>query len=141
ADATNALELVANSDAAMYRAKDLNPGGYCFYAQGQHERSVDRLELEADLRHAAEKGELRIYYQPKIDMTTGRIAGVEALLRWQHPRWGLMLPEKFIGLAEETGLIVPIGYWTVDAVCRQALSWIDQGHAAIPVAVNLSARQ
>jgi diguanylate cyclase (GGDEF)-like protein len=140
-DAGNALELVANSDAAMYRAKDLNPGGYCFYSQGQHERSVDRLELEADLRHAAEKGELRIHYQPKLDMATGRIAGVEALLRWQHPRWGLMLPEKFIGLAEETGLIVPIGYWTVDAVCRQALSWIAKGHAAIPVAVNLSARQ
>ena len=141
ADARGALELVANADAAMYRAKDLNPGGFCFYSQGQHERSVDRLELEADLRHATEKGELRVHYQPKIDMVSGRIAGVEALMRWEHPRWGLMLPEKFIPLAEETGLIVPMGYWIAETACKQAKAWSDAGHPPISVAVNLSARQ
>lgn len=141
ADAANPLELVANADAAMYRAKDLNPGGFCFYAQGQHDRSLGRLELETDLRQAVDRDELRVHYQPKIDMATGRIAGVEALLRWEHPRMGLMLPDRFIPLAEETGLIVPIGYWTLETACRQAKAWSDAGHAAISVAVNLSARQ
>ena len=140
-DARDALELVANADAAMYRAKELSPGGFCFYAQGLDERSVDRLELEADLRHAAERGELRILYQPKIDMTTKRIAGVEALMRWQHPRLGLMLPERFIPLAEETGLIVGMGYWALQTACTQARAWSDAGHPPISVAVNLSARQ
>ena len=140
-DARDAQDLVANADAAMYRAKELNAGGYCFYSQTHDERSVDRLELEAELRQAAEKHQLRLYYQPKIDMASGRIAGVEALLRWQHPRWGLMLPDQFIPLAEETGLIVGIGYWVVQTACHDAKAWSDAGYPPISVAVNLSARQ
>jgi len=140
-DAHDALELVANADAAMYRAKEVNPGGHCFYAEGHEVRSVERLELEADLRHAAETGQLRIYYQPKIDMATGQLSGVEALLRWQHPQLGLLLPERFIALAEETGLIIGIGYWTLREACLQALSWSAAGFEPVPVAVNLSARQ
>jgi diguanylate cyclase (GGDEF)-like protein len=141
ADGRDAKTLLAGADIAMYRAKALGRNGFCFYSAELQSHTPEKLALEAGLRHGLERDEFRVHYQPKIDMETGAITGVEALLRWQHPEMGLLLPEKFIQLAEETGMIVPIGLWTLREVCTRAKAWKDAGLPRMLVAVNLSASQ
>jgi diguanylate cyclase (GGDEF)-like protein len=141
ADGRDSKALLAGADIAMYRAKERGRNGFCFYSAELKSHTPEKLALEAGLSHGLERGEFRVYYQPKIDMTTGAITGVEALLRWQHPEMGLLLPDKFIHLAEETGLIVPIGLWTLREVCMRAKAWKDAGLPRMPIAVNLSASQ
>jgi diguanylate cyclase (GGDEF)-like protein len=140
-DGNDAKTLLANADVAMYRAKEEGRNRFRFYSAELNANTLERLSFETALRHALERGELRVHYQPKIDMATHKLTGVEALLRWQHPERGLLLPEKFIALAEETGLIIPIGLWTLREVCTRAKAWQDAGLQRIPVAVNLSALQ
>ena len=140
-DGRDSKTLLAGADIAMYRAKDRGRNGFCFYSAELQSHTPEKLALEAGLRHALERGEFRVYYQPKIDMATGAITGVEALLRWQHPERGLLLPEKFIQLAEESGLIVAIGLWTLREVCTRAKAWRDAGLPRMTIAVNLSASQ
>ena len=141
ADGRDAKALLAGADIAMYRAKEQGRNGFCFYSAELQSHTPEKLALEAGLRHGLERNEFRVHYQPKIDMASGRITGVEALLRWQHPELGLLLPEKFIHLAEETGLIVPIGLWTLREVCSRAKAWENSGLPRMQVAVNLSAKQ
>ena len=141
ADGRDAKTLLAGADIAMYRAKEQGRNGFCFYSAELQSHTPEKLALEAGLRHGLERQEFRIYYQPKIDMASGAITGVEALLRWQHPEMGLLLPEKFIYLAEETGLIIPIGLWTLREVCTRSRAWKEAGLPRMPVAVNLSACQ
>jgi diguanylate cyclase (GGDEF)-like protein len=141
ADGGDSKTLLSNADSAMYRAKEQGRNGFCRYSVELDARIPERAALEVALRHGLERHEFVVYYQPKIDMTSGAITGVEALLRWQHPELGLLLPEKFIHLAEETGLIVPIGLWTLREVCARVKAWREQGLPRFPVAVNLSAIQ
>src|SRR5882672_8470053 len=141
ADGRDSKTLLLGADIAMYRAKDRGRNGFCFVSAELQSHTPEKLALEAGLRHGLERKEFRIHYQPKIDVTTGAITGVEALLRWQHPEKGLLLPEKFIHLAEETGLIVPIGLWTLREVCTRAKAWKEAGLPRMPIAVNLSALQ
>lgn len=140
ADARDAQTLLSNADIAMYRAKEQGRNNFGFYSPHINAHSVEQLALETGLRYAVERNELRVQYQPKIHVASGRVVGVEALLRWQHPKLGLLHPDRFIPLAEETGLIVPIGLWTLRTACLAARSWRDQG-MPLQVAVNLSARQ
>ncbi len=140
-DGRDAKTLLAGADIAMYRAKALGRNGFCFYSAELQSHTPEKLALEAGLRHGLERDEFRVHYQPKIDMETGAITGVEALLRWQHPEKDLLLPEKFIHLAEETGMIIPIGLWTLREVCMRAKAWKDAGLPHMPIAVNLSASQ
>jgi predicted signal transduction protein with EAL and GGDEF domain len=140
ADGVDAQVLVSNADIAMYRAKDQGRNRFCFYAAELNHLSQERLTLEAGLRHALERDELDVFYQPKIDFTTGKVSGLEALLRWRHPQQGLLLADRFVPLAEEIGVIIPIGYWVLRRVCERARRWQALG-IALPVAVNLSASQ
>ncbi len=140
-DGRDAKTLFANADIAMYRAKEMGRNNYCFYSSDIHTYTLEKLALEAGLRHALERGEFRIHYQPKIEITTGTITGVEALLRWQHPERGLIPPDRFIPLAEATGLIVPIGLWTLREVCERGKAWQSLDLPRFPIAVNLSATQ
>jgi EAL domain-containing protein (putative c-di-GMP-specific phosphodiesterase class I) len=139
-DGADAPTLLANADIAMYRAKEEGRNRFRFYAAELNQLSQERLGLEAGLRHAVERGELEVFYQPKIAFGHGRVTGVEALLRWRHPKLGLLTPDKFIGLAEETGVIVPIGTWVLKRVCERARTWMEQG-TPLSVAVNLAAAQ
>ncbi|MBI4990316.1 MAG: EAL domain-containing protein [Rhodocyclales bacterium] len=140
-DGDNPENLLQNADAAMYSAKSLGGDSFHFYAPEMNERMLARFALEADLRRAVERGELLLHYQPKVNLATGEPTGAEALLRWRHPERGLVPPGDFISLAEETGLIVQIGEWVIEAVCEQVREWLDAGLAVPPVALNLSARQ
>jgi diguanylate cyclase (GGDEF)-like protein len=140
-DGDNAESLLQNADAAMYSAKSLGGDSFHFYAPEMNERMLARFALEADLRRALERGELLLHYQPKVNLATGEPTGAEALLRWRHPERGLVPPGDFISLAEETGLIVQIGEWVIEAVCEQMREWLDAGLTVPPVALNLSARQ
>ena len=140
-DGKDAEMLLKNADIAMYRAKDQGRNNYQFYSAQMNKHTFERLAMESSLRRAVERNEFQLHYQPKLDLRTGAIAGVEALVRWQHPDWGMVSPAQFIPLAEETGLIVQIGEWVLRAACEQNKRWRDQGIPPLRVAVNLSARQ
>jgi diguanylate cyclase (GGDEF)-like protein len=140
ADGEDLRALLKNADIAMYRAKQQG-NAYQFYASQMSAHSVERLELEAALRQALERDELSLHYQPKIEARTGRVTGIECLLRWQHPTLGTVQPDQLVPLAEETGLIVPIGKWALRTACLQARAWSAQGLPLFRMAVNLSARQ
>lgn len=140
-DAADAGELLRNADAAMYRAKENGRNTFELYTSELNQRAHQRLSMESSLHRAVEQGELVMHYQPKVDLRSGGIVGMEALMRWQHPQLGQILPGEFIPLAEETGLIVPLGEWALEEACRQTKAWSDAGHEGLTVAVNLSARQ
>ncbi|OWW20711.1 EAL domain-containing protein [Noviherbaspirillum denitrificans] len=133
--------LIKNADIAMYRAKESGRNNFQFYTAAMNERLLERLRIESDLRNALERNEFVLHYQPQIDLETGRTVGMEALIRWQHPSLGMIPPLRFIGLAEETGLIVPIGEWVLRTACAQAAAWQRAGLGPLRVGVNLSARQ
>jgi diguanylate cyclase (GGDEF)-like protein len=141
ADGSDATTLLKNADIAMYRAKDRGKDNSQFYAAAMNAHSMARLSLETGLRHALERGEFLLHYQPKVDIASGRITGMEALVRWMRPESGLVSPADFIPLAEETGLIVPIGAWVLKTACERNRAWQLQGMPPLRVAVNLSARQ
>jgi diguanylate cyclase (GGDEF)-like protein/PAS domain S-box-containing protein len=133
--------LIKNADAAMYCAKDYGRDNFRFFTEDMNAQAVERLTLESSLRLAVGRQELFMVYQPQMDIGTGRITGLEALLRWQHPELGLVPPDKFIRIAENSGLIMPIGEWVLRTACSQARKWQDEGLPAVPVAVNVSAVQ
>jgi diguanylate cyclase (GGDEF)-like protein/PAS domain S-box-containing protein len=140
-DGADSETLLRLADIAMYRTKQGDHGGFAFYSQDMNRRALDALKIETGLRRALERDELLLHYQPKVALADGRLIGAEALVRWQHPDDGLMPPDSFIPVAEETGLIVRLGAWVLDAACRQAGVWRDAGLAPLRVAVNLSARE
>ncbi|ATH82364.1 diguanylate cyclase/phosphodiesterase [Ectopseudomonas mendocina DLHK] len=140
-DGSNQQELLINADAAMYHAKGLGKNGYSFFERSMNTNARQQLQLLHDLRAALERGEFLLYYQPKFATGSERMIGAEALLRWQHPQQGLLTPDRFIGLAEKTGLIIAIGDWVLNEACRQMRLWYEQGRRDWRVAVNLSALQ
>ncbi|MHB1291571.1 MAG: putative bifunctional diguanylate cyclase/phosphodiesterase, partial [Sulfuricella sp.] len=140
ADGTDAEMLLEDADIAMHRARERGDD-YQYYSAEMTATAAERLAMENDLRNALERGEFLLHYQPQTSLASGAITGVEALVRWQHPRLGLVPPLKFIPLAEETGLIVPLGEWVLRQACGQARAWHEAGLPALRVAVNLSARQ
>jgi diguanylate cyclase (GGDEF)-like protein/PAS domain S-box-containing protein len=140
-DGDNADTLTKHADIAMYRAKETGRNSYQFYTPAMSERTLERLEIEADLRHALERGQLSLHYQAQVDLAAASIVGMEVLLRWNHPKHGPIAPARFIPLAEEMGLIVPIGAWVLRAACEQTRAWQLAGLGQLRVAVNLSPRQ
>ncbi|MHB8454810.1 MAG: sensor domain-containing protein [Acidiferrobacterales bacterium] len=140
-DEQNISNLLRNADIAMYGAKELGGNTFQFYTPELNVRAARRLDLETGLRRALELQELVLHYQPLVDMRTGQIRGMEALLRWQHPEYGLIPPLDFIPLAEDTGLIIPIGEWVLKTACTQVKIWHDAGFPALRVSVNLSSKQ
>ncbi len=140
-DGKTAESLLKNADVAMYAAKDKGRSGYHFFNETMNKKTFDKLTLENHLRKAIKRDEFTIYYQPKVEIKTGKLVGAEALLRWNHPTKGLITPSKFIPIAEETGLIKPMGLWGFHAVCKQSVKWQKRGLPPIPISVNLSAVQ
>jgi diguanylate cyclase (GGDEF)-like protein len=133
--------LMKNADIAMYQAKEDGKNSFAFYSAALDQHSVERLAFESSFRHAVDEQQFEVHYQPKVDCVTGSITGVEALLRWEHADLGHVSPVKFIPVAEETGLIVPLGRWVLKTACAQQVAWVRQGLAPIRMAVNLSPRQ
>jgi diguanylate cyclase (GGDEF)-like protein/PAS domain S-box-containing protein len=140
-EAQDEVALMKGADIAMYRAKEDGKNNYKFYSQEMNVHSFERLALETSLRRGIERNEFLLHYQAKLDLRSGRITGVEALVRWQHPDMGMVPPAQFIPLAEETGLIVPLGKWVLHTACAQGVAWRKQGLPPVHIAVNLSARQ
>ena len=140
-DGEDVKTLVKNAEVAMYRAKEQGRNTCQFYTGEMNARSLARMSLEHNLRRALQRDEFLVYYQPKVNLRTGRITGMEALVRWQSPEMGMISPDTFIPLAEETGLIVPLGAWVLRCACAQSKAWQDAGLPALTVAVNLSPRQ
>jgi len=141
-DSDDDIELLfRNADTAMYRAKEASGNTFQFYSADMSIRAIERSSLDSALRQALVRQEFELYYQPKVSLHTGRIVGAEALLRWHHPEMGMVAPAVFIPLAEETGLIVPIGAWVLQTACAQNRQWQDQGMQPICISVNVSARQ
>ena len=140
-DGADELALMKNADSAMYLAKQEGKNDIRFFSDKIKSQSVDRLTLETSLRYALERNEFRLHYQPKRNVATGQIVGVEALLRWVHPDLGMLPPNRFIPLAEETGLIVPIGRWVMKAACAQNVAWQRDGLPPLSMAINVSPRQ
>jgi diguanylate cyclase (GGDEF)-like protein/PAS domain S-box-containing protein len=135
----DAETLMKNADTAMYHAKEYGRDNYRSFQKEMNLRAVERQSLEGQLRYVLEREELLLHYQPKINLKTGAITSVEALVRWHHPKRGLLLPGQFLAIAEDSGLILGIGRWVLREVCRQARAWLDAGLPAVPVAVNISA--
>ena len=140
-DVADPEALLRDADAAMYRAKELGKARCEIFDASMRERAVERLDLEGSLRHALERGELRVVYQPQVEMASGRIIGAEALLRWEHPQRGLVGPGAFIPIAEQTGLIVAIGAYVLDEACTQAATWVREHGRDLSICVNVSPRQ
>jgi len=140
-DGKDAEGLMSNADGAMYRAKDLGRNNYQLWTSGMNSRALERMALEGRLRRALERDEFVLHYQPMVELATGAIVGMEALLRWQHPERGLVGPDTFIPVAEDCRLIIPIGEWVLGEACRQLRRWHDDGFLGLRIAVNLSARQ
>jgi diguanylate cyclase (GGDEF)-like protein/PAS domain S-box-containing protein len=140
-DGEDGVTLLRNADTAMYRAKEQGRNGFRFYAADMNERAVERLLLETRLRGALDRGEFSLAYQPIVDLRTGTLNAIEALARWRNPVDGEVSPARFIPIAEETGLIHPIGEWVLRTACGQVKSWLDAGLPAVKVSINLSARQ
>jgi len=140
-DGNDTETLIKKADLAMYQAKRSGKNSFQFYHSDQDGDTYERLEMEADLRKAIEQNEFQVHYQPKINLVSGKVTGVEALLRWQHPEKGLISPAEFIPLAEETGLIIPIGEWVLKAACAQNMTWQEAGLPSMVMSVNLSVRQ
>ncbi len=140
-DGSNAETLVEHADVAMYRAKKSGRNNFQFYTQAMNEEVLERLRMERALRNALERDEFSLYYQPQVDLHNGKIVATEAMLRWQQPELGVMSSTRFISLAEETGLIIPIGAWMLRAACTQNKIWQNAGFSNLRIAVNLSAHQ
>jgi diguanylate cyclase (GGDEF)-like protein len=140
-DGEDAEALIKNADTAMYQAKDSGRQTYCFFKRSMNQKAVERQSIEADLRRALERQELWLCYQPKIDLRTKAIVGAEALIRWNHPTRGVLMPGQFIPIAEDCRLILPIGDWVLREACRQAQRWIAAGLSCGTMAVNVSAMQ
>jgi len=140
-DGTDIEDLLVKADMAMYQAKDQGRNGYAFYGHSMAVRSLGRLELENDLRSAFQSGDFQIYYQPKVDLASDAIIGVEALLRWHHATRGWIAPDVFIPVAEETGLIAELGDWVIREACKQLNNWSNEGLGHLTVAVNVSVQQ
>jgi predicted signal transduction protein with EAL and GGDEF domain len=138
-DGTEVDELLKNADFAMYQAKDSGRNNYQFFQWDLNTTAIERQAIEAALRHAVERNELVLHYQPKVNLATGAIAGVEALVRWHHPLRGLLHPSHFMSVAEESGLIVTIGRWVLREGCRQAKAWQKSGLPPLQIAINISA--
>ena len=137
-DGQDAEALIKNADTAMYHAKENGRNSYQFFEKDMNVRAVELQALEGSLRHALERQEFLLHYQPKVNLQTGAITGAEALIRWLHPGRGVVPPAQFVPIAEDTGLILPIGQWILREACRQARAWLDAGLGPIPVAVNIS---
>ena len=140
-DGDSAETLVKNADIAMYAAKEQGRNNYQFYTPAMNTIIFERTTLENSIRKALEKDEFIVYYQPRVDIKTGQTTGMEALVRWQHPDMGIVLPLKFIPLAEETGLIIPLGELVMWKACKQSKMWQDSGFSSLRIGVNFSARQ
>ncbi|MGB8954001.1 MAG: EAL domain-containing protein [Tumebacillaceae bacterium] len=140
-DGLDIESLVKNADTAMYRAKEQGRNNYQLYRTAMNEHIIHRVTMETDLRKALERGEFELYYQPQVNVRSRNLIGLEALVRWNHPTRGLVLPSEFIPLAEETGLIVPLGEWVLQTACQQVKHWQSNGFPNMRAAVNLSARQ
>jgi len=140
-DGRDGETLLRKAEMAMYHAKELGRNNYHYFNDDLSQRAGEHLQLRSGLRRALEQGEFLLHYQPQIDLRSGALVGAEALLRWQHPQQGLIAPGRFIPVAEESGLIVPIGQWVLQEVCRQGRAWLDAGYPELLLAVNLSAVQ
>jgi diguanylate cyclase (GGDEF)-like protein/PAS domain S-box-containing protein len=140
-DGSQVEVLLKNAGAALQRAKEQGPNNYRYFSQGMNRMARERLAMETGLRRALERRELSLHYQPQMDLASGAVTGMEALLRWDSPELGSIPPSRFIPLAEQTGLILPIGDWVLESACRQARLWHEGGFASLRMAVNISARQ
>jgi EAL domain-containing protein (putative c-di-GMP-specific phosphodiesterase class I) len=138
---SSADDVIKSADAAMYEAKAAGRNTLRFYSPSMNSAANDRLLLEGELRTAIQNKDMRLVYQPKIDIKSGKLSGAEALLRWNSPKLGEVGPAKFIPIAEDSGLIVPLGHWVLEEACRQICEWRDAGHTELKIAVNLSAVQ
>jgi predicted signal transduction protein with EAL and GGDEF domain len=141
ADGDDPEKLIEYADLAMYRAKQLGRCNYQVFRPEMNQQVQERTRLESALRSALGRGEFELHYQPQLDLRSGRVVGVEALLRWRHPELGLLLPPRFLALAEDTGLILPIGQWAMRSACAQVRAWQLAGACGLRLAFNLAARQ
>ena len=140
-DTTGPEEMIKHADMALYRAKDLGRSQYHFHSEQLDIAIIERVTLAGDLHHALDRGELELYYQPQVEVQSGRIVGLEALARWHHPKHGLLYPTRFIPIAEKTGTILPLGRWLIEDVCRQIAAWRAENLVPPTVAINVSAAQ
>jgi diguanylate cyclase (GGDEF)-like protein len=140
-DGTNAESLLQHADAALYRAKSVGRNTFQFYTQDMTTQAFERVRMESALRRALLNNQFIIHYQPQIDLTSGQVIGAEALIRWQHPEQGMLPPNRFIPIAEESGQISEIGSWVLEFVCERLSKWLEAGHLLIPISINISGQQ